>query len=117
MIAAIRGNVPITWWSLSHTGCPALDMYLSTLRRYIEAMGGTLEIVAHFPDGNVRIKNLGELAAVGHSRARNDRGQAGPPRVHQIRFLYRIDRSAVGCLDVLGSIIVVERGGTPREQG
>lgn len=41
------------------------DMYLSTLRRYIEAMGGTLEIVAHFPDGNVRIKNLGELAAVG----------------------------------------------------
>ncbi len=42
------------------------DMYLSTLRRYIEAMGGTLEIVAHFPDGNVRIKNLGELAAVGH---------------------------------------------------
>ena len=26
------------------------DMYLSTLRSYIEAMGGTLEIVAHFPD-------------------------------------------------------------------
>lgn len=41
------------------------DMYLSTLRRYVEAMGGTLEIVAHFPEGSVRIKNLGELATVG----------------------------------------------------
>ena len=28
------------------------DMYISTLRRYIEAMGGILEIVAHFPDGS-----------------------------------------------------------------
>lgn len=26
------------------------DMLLSTLRRYVEAMGGTLELVAQFPD-------------------------------------------------------------------
>jgi DNA-binding XRE family transcriptional regulator len=31
------------------------DMYVGTLRRYIEGMGGRLEIVAHFPDGDVRI--------------------------------------------------------------
>jgi transcriptional regulator len=31
------------------------DMYVSTLRRYIEAMGGELEIVARFGDGAVRI--------------------------------------------------------------
>jgi DNA-binding transcriptional regulator YiaG len=31
------------------------DMYVSTLRRYIEAMGGRLDIIAHFPDGDVRI--------------------------------------------------------------
>jgi transcriptional regulator with XRE-family HTH domain len=31
------------------------DMYVSTLRRFIEAMGGELEIVARFPDGDVRI--------------------------------------------------------------
>ena len=31
------------------------DMYVSTLRRYLEALGGTLEIVAHFPDRDVRI--------------------------------------------------------------
>jgi len=39
------------------------DAYLSTIRRYIEAMGGTLELVANFPDtGPVKIANLGDLA-------------------------------------------------------
>jgi len=32
------------------------DMYLSTLRSYIEAMGGKLEIIARFPNKAVRIK-------------------------------------------------------------
>ncbi len=27
------------------------DVYVSTLRRYIEAMGGELDLVARFPDG------------------------------------------------------------------
>ncbi len=36
------------------------DMYISTLRSYIEAMGGRLEIVATFPDGAVRLTQLGE---------------------------------------------------------
>ncbi len=31
------------------------DMYLSTLRSYIEAMGGKLEIVARFPDHSIKI--------------------------------------------------------------
>lgn len=39
------------------------DMLVSTLRRYVEAMGGRLDIVATFPDGEVRISNLAELAA------------------------------------------------------
>ena len=38
------------------------DMLVSTLRRYVEAMGGSLQIVATFPDGEVRISNLGDLA-------------------------------------------------------
>ena len=38
------------------------DMYLSTLRAYIEAMGGELEIVARFPDQpSVRINQFEEL--------------------------------------------------------
>jgi DNA-binding XRE family transcriptional regulator len=37
------------------------DMYVSTLRRFIEAMGGELEIVARFPDHVVKIKNFADL--------------------------------------------------------
>ena len=36
------------------------DMYLSTLRSVIEAMGGELDVRAIFPDGSVRIKKLKE---------------------------------------------------------
>lgn len=38
------------------------DMYVSTLRRFIEAMGGKLEIVARFPDHAVKITNFSELS-------------------------------------------------------
>ena len=34
------------------------DMYVSTLRRFIEAMGGELRIVAHFPQGDVEINQF-----------------------------------------------------------
>jgi DNA-binding XRE family transcriptional regulator len=37
------------------------DMYISTLRSHIEAMGGQLEITAHFPDGSVKISNFSHL--------------------------------------------------------
>lgn len=39
------------------------DMYVSTLRRYVEAMGGKLDIVARFPDGEVSISQFGEVEA------------------------------------------------------
>jgi len=37
------------------------DMYISTLRSHIEAMGGELEIIVRFPDGNVRISNFSQI--------------------------------------------------------
>jgi DNA-binding XRE family transcriptional regulator len=37
------------------------DMYISTLRSHIEAMGGELEVVAKFPDGSIKIRNFAEL--------------------------------------------------------
>jgi DNA-binding XRE family transcriptional regulator len=37
------------------------DMYLSTLRSHIEAMGGELDIIARFPDGSVKISNFSDL--------------------------------------------------------
>jgi predicted XRE-type DNA-binding protein len=36
------------------------DMYIGTLRRYIEAMGGSLQIRAVFPDGEVQINQFGD---------------------------------------------------------
>ena len=38
------------------------DMYVSTLRRFIEAMGGELEIVARFPDHTIKIRNFSDLS-------------------------------------------------------
>jgi transcriptional regulator with XRE-family HTH domain len=45
------------------------DMYVSNLRRYIEALGGSLEITARFPEGTVSITNFSELEDSG---ARSD---------------------------------------------
>lgn len=37
------------------------DMYLSTLREYIEAIGGELDIIARFKEGAVRITTFEEV--------------------------------------------------------
>lgn len=37
------------------------DMYISTLRSYIEAMNGQLDIVARFPDGEVHINQFEDI--------------------------------------------------------
>jgi len=37
------------------------DMYISTLRSHIEAMGGQLDITAYFPYGNVSINQFTEI--------------------------------------------------------
>lgn len=43
------------------------DMYVSTLRRVIEAMGGRLHIVAKFPDGEVEIANFAGTRDTGNA--------------------------------------------------
>ncbi len=39
-------------------------MYVSTLRDFVRAMGGVLEVTARFPDGEIRINqfDLGKTA-------------------------------------------------------
>ena len=39
------------------------DMYVSTLRSFVQAMGGELEIRAIFPDGAVKIDQFSALAS------------------------------------------------------
>ena len=38
------------------------DMHLSTLSRLIQALGGTLEIIAHLPKGDIRISQFKEAS-------------------------------------------------------
>jgi hypothetical protein len=40
------------------------DMYVSSLRSYIEAVGGRLKIVAEFPEGEVVVTNVAEVGEV-----------------------------------------------------
>lgn len=50
------------------------DMLLSTLRRYVESMGGTLELVAQFPNRPpVVIDHLGKAVSKGVRTARSAR--------------------------------------------
>ena len=47
------------------------DIYVSSLRSYIEAVGGRLKIIAEFPDGEVTITNFSRL---GESDTDSERG-------------------------------------------
>jgi transcriptional regulator with XRE-family HTH domain len=38
-----------------------VDLFVSTLRNYIRAMGGELEIIARFPEGAVRINQFDDI--------------------------------------------------------
>ncbi len=40
------------------------DVYVSTLRSYIESVGGRLKIVAEFPEGEVAITNFSDAGEV-----------------------------------------------------
>ena len=40
------------------------DGYISSLRTYVEAVGGRLEIVAEFPEGEVAITNFSDVGGV-----------------------------------------------------
>ena len=51
------------------------DIFVSTLRKAIEAMGGKLDIRAKFPAGEVRIRQFGGLAR--HRRSQSRRSGAG----------------------------------------
>ena len=51
------------------------DMYVSNLRRYIEGLGGSLEITATFPEGRVSISNFSDLRKARSKRSRRAKMQ------------------------------------------
>ena len=66
-----RGLTQATLASLLNVEQPSIakmekrtDMYLSTLRNLVQAMGGDLVITAKFPDGDVKINNFSDLGPI-----------------------------------------------------
>jgi len=50
------------------------DMYLSTLRGYVEAMGGTLDLVVRLPSKRtIRLRRLGDVGAAASNNGRATR--------------------------------------------
>jgi DNA-binding transcriptional regulator YiaG len=70
-LAELRQARQLTQQTLSgtlHVGQAAVakmekrtDMYVGNLRRFVEAMGGELDVVARFPEGSVKISNFAEI--------------------------------------------------------
>ena len=48
------------------------DAYISSLRSYIEAVGGKLKITAEFPEGEIGITNFAQLADDGEEFGERD---------------------------------------------
>src|SRR5713101_827041 len=67
------------------------DMYVSNLRRFIEAMGGTLEIVAHFPESSVTITNFAVLGQTTAETPEPPSGTATPTGTEHREMLGIID--------------------------
>ena|SRR5437879_5401487 len=49
------------------------DLLLSTLRSYVEAMGGSLKLVVEFPDSVAVLSSLGETEAINEARVSKKR--------------------------------------------
>ena len=70
LLAEIRRSVGLTQQDLARSlgvTQPSLsklekqdDMQISTLRRLVEALGGRLEVVAHLPNGDIRISQFAQ---------------------------------------------------------
>ena len=61
------------------------DMLLSTLRSYVEAMGGSLRMVVEFPDGRAVLTSLAEKDAVASAKPnrRSARKPAAPGAIER----------------------------------
>lgn len=56
------------------------DMLISTLQSYIEAMGGSLKVIAEFPDGRVSLSGLGTEQTKRLRRPATSKRPASSPR-------------------------------------
>jgi len=100
-----RGLTQKTLAAALHVAQPAIakmerktDMYVSTLRDFVQAMGGELSVTAKFPEGTVKIENFSDLGqgyslfdpVAASNAARAPRGAAmAPPRATDHGYVVR----------------------------
>jgi transcriptional regulator with XRE-family HTH domain len=57
------------------------DLLLSTLRNYVEAMGGSLKLVVEFPDSTAVLSSLGEAKTAKSAQLANKKTARGSRRL------------------------------------
>jgi len=77
--AVVAERLDVTQENVSQIERGEADVRLSTLSRYVEALGGRLEIRATFPDETVAL-TLGQAATVRRQRNRGSKGKADAKR-------------------------------------
>ena len=60
------------------------DLLLSTLRSYVEAMGGSLKLIAEFPDSVAVLSSLGEAEKRKETRASGKKRSRGARRLSPV---------------------------------
>lgn len=77
--AVVADRLDVTQENVSHIERGEADVRLSTLSRYVEALGGRLEVRATFPDETVAL-TLGQAATLRRRRDRGNKGKAHAKR-------------------------------------
>jgi len=77
--AVVADRLDVTQENVSQLERGEADVRLSTLSRYVEALGGRLEIWATFPDETVAL-TLGQAATLRRQRDRGSKGKADAKR-------------------------------------
>lgn len=75
------------------------DMYISTMRRFVDAMGGELEITARFPEGTVAIDQFSTLTtkeSMAHKKTTGSKAASKSSRTLRDKSTSRTSRAAVG---------------------
>lgn len=76
------------------------DMYISTMRRFVDAMGGELEITARFPEGIIAIDQFSTLTSkemsMAHKKTPGSKAASKSSRTLRDKSTSRTSRAAAG---------------------
>lgn len=87
------------------------DMYISTMRRFVDAMGGELEITARFPEGIIAIDQFSTLTtkemSMAHKKTTGSKAASKSSKTMRDKNTSRTSKAAAGS--------ALSQTGTPRK--